>query len=551
MIYQADATEGWIAEFNAMRQERRLIDPFYQAASYYFDPLSAHAWAYEGEKFDGIKWNGDVFTGAGISANNRLSTFLMGNGTPPTAKWLELTDGNEELMGREEVAQFWADSTRVIERDMRGLPGRQSSFYLAMRDAYRNLGLSYGVVHVGEYKVAGRPTGDVFYEPVPPSSCWFRFGAHGEITAFAYLRSMTNEQAAAFVQRNMSKVPLGYAASDGPGASRQVLQMVKINYEAAPNPKAAHEFLFEERWIDLREGKTMVRSGHRSQPFHVIGWNKIPGSHYFVGPAYDALPDLTGASAARKAQLQALAWQGRPPLLAGSKEGFDNPQRTLVPGRITFGAINHDGKKMIQALDSGMQAGIFQYSVADDEARVRELMMGNELLSQRRPNMTATEVMEIAQERAQMVAPFMITTMPGLKGMIARHFELRLRVGGLPAVPSAVASEGQMDANISGPMAIAARQSEVGNVFKTLEQMQFVASLDPTGAALKRLDIKEITDLLARANGTIAVLHSWDKVQKALADEAAQRDQVAQVQIGQMQAQGAKDEAMALKAVMQ
>lgn len=542
-------TDSWIADFNAMRQERRLIDPFYQAASYYFDPLSAHVWAIEGGAFEGIKWNGDVFTGAGISANNRLSTFLMGNGTPPTAKWLNLSDANQDLMKQDDVAQFWADSTRVLETDMRGLPGRQSSFYIAMRDAYRNMGLSYGVVHVGEYKIAGRPTGTVFYEAVSPASCWFRFGAHGEITAFAYLRNMTNEQAKGFMDRNAVKNVQGFTHTDAPGKTRQVLQMVKINYDADPVPKAARDYPYQERWIDLGEGKTMLETGHRSQPFHVIGWNKIPGSNYFVGPAYDALPDLTGASAARKAQLQAMAWQGRPPLLAGTKDGFDNPSRTLVPGRITFGAVNHEGKAMVQALNTGMNSGIFQYAVSEDEARVREMMMGNELVSQRRPNMTAAEVMQIAQERAQMVAPFMITTMPGLKGMIARHFELRLRLGGLPPVPRAVASEGQLDADINGPMAIAARQSEVGNVFNMLEQINYLAQIDP--AAARRINTEEVTNLMGHANGTIALLHSWEKVQKDMKAEAEANAQMAEAQIGQMQAGAAKDEAQAVKAVMQ
>lgn len=546
------ATEAWLLDFAAMQQERKMVDGFYAAASLYFDPLLAHHWRNSGsisKSNEQLNWNGDLFTGAGISSNNRLATFLMGNGTPPSSKWLDLTDVNPDIAAQEDVAQFWADATHSIEANMRGLAGRQSSFYIAMRDAYKNMGVSYGVVSVNEYRAAGRPTNSVFYEACQPYAFWFRLGAHGEMTHAAYLRHMTDEQARGMLDRNAHKVVSQLAGEPVSGRRRSILQMVKLNYDADPNPRDARDFLFQERWIDIAERKTLMLTGHRSQPFHVLGWNKVPSSHYFVGPAYDALPDVTGAAAARKAQLQAMAWQGRPPLLAGSKDGLGDPAKTLVPGRITFGVMNSEGKSMIKALESGMNASIFQYAVSDDEARVRELMMGDQLVSQRRPNMTATEVMEIAQERAQMVAPFMITTMPAIKGMVARDFEIKLRLGVLPPVPRSVALDGGLDVNVSGPLAIAARQADVGNVFTTLQQLEYAAKFDP--AIARRVNGEEVSNLIATANGTISVLHSWDKVTREMQAEAAQNAQLAEAELGKMQAGAAKDEAAALSMVMQ
>lgn len=545
----ASDTEVWLAEFEAMRAERQCVDPFYQAGTYYFDPLNAQFWCRDASFYQAPKFNGDILTGVGISSLNRLAQFLMGNGTPPTAKWLELNDENEDIRAQEDVADFWAGATKTVANDLRGKAGMQSSFYIAMRDAYKGMGVSYGVVHVSEYKPRGLPTGDVVYESCPAHACWYRLGAHGELVSFAYLREMTDDQAQGFMQRNVSKAVGRLDKAHKSSSRRQILQMVKLVRDAPSNPRDASEFMFQERWIDITERETLVKTGHRSQPFHVLGWNKIPGSHYYVGPSYDALPDVTGAAAARKAQLQAMAWQGRPPMLAGSKDGFDNPSKTLVPGRITFNAINNKGQQLIQPLQGVSNSGVFQYAVADDEARVRDLMMGNELLSQRRPNMTATEVMQVAQERAQMVAPFMTTTIPSISGMMMRHFEIKLRTGGLSEVPAAVAQEGGFSAEFSGPMAIAARQSEVGNVFQTLEQMQVLANFNP--AAARMIDVQEVSTLLAAANGTLSVLRDWDEVQGEMKQEAQMQAEAAEAQIAQMEAGAMKDQAQAVGAVMQ
>lgn len=537
MGFYSDKAEELLTEYRAMCNERALVDSFYQAASRLFDPLNARYWDqnYSGNRAP--NWNGDVFTGAGINSLHRLSNFLLGNGTPANSRWLSLTDSNPDIVDQEDVAQFWADSTSIISEDMSGYAGMQSSFYIAMRDAYRSMGISYGVVNVGEYKFNGRPTGHVFYEPVMPHSFWYRLGAHGEMVSGAYMRQMTDDQAQGFMARNVHKVVGELDKAMRSTTRRNILQMVKFNPNGKDQPRRASEYLFEEFWIDVADRKILMHTGYNSQPFHVIGWDKIPGSHYYVGPAYYAMPDLSSANAAKKSQLQVMAWEGRPPLLAGSKDGFDNPQKTLVPGRITFGAVNFEGKQLIQPLNNGSNSGVFQYSVAEDEARVKELMMNNELLSTTRPNMTATEAMQIAQERAQMVAPFMITTLPAIKGMVQRHFEIMLRLGRLPPVPDAVLAEGGFDAVVSGPMARAARQSEIGSVFETLQQIGMVAQFDPSAA--RRLDIEEITNMIGEANGTIHLLHEWDKVQRDMKAEAEMNAAMAQAEIDKQNAEAA------------
>ncbi|MEL6467094.1 MAG: portal protein [Pseudomonadota bacterium] len=528
----SETVETLLARFSAMATERALIEPFYHTASLFFDPLQARHWSRSAQSRQGPNWNGDLFSGAGIASTTRLTNFLIGNGTPATADWLKLQDG--ELQNDAEAAQYWADATRVVAKQLRGDTMHGGSFYIAKRLEYRQMAISYGVTAVYEQELDGVMTGRVIHEHVPSHGFFYQLDPFGRMLTGAYLRSMTDEQVRTMIGRDRPNSENGEMAAAKSSDRHEILQIVRMNTAGREIPRDPTEFPYVEYWIDRREKKILRVKGYFGQPFHVIGWNQVPQSNYFVGPAYDALPDMASAAAARKSQILAMEFVATPPLLGGNK--IEGAGRTLRPRRITWGAMNAEGRQMVVPLQSGANPGPMFQQVQDDEARVRTMMYNDELLTQRRPNMTATEAQIMANERAAMVAPFAITTIPAIRGQVARHVEIGYRAGTLPAPPQRVIEDGVFDAEVVGPLALAARQSQVGSLMSTFELAAFVEQ-SPT----QRLDKDEAIRLIAHQHGHESVLRDLAEVKEEMRQQAAMQSQAMQAEVDKMESETVKN----------
>jgi hypothetical protein len=524
--------EQLLARLSAMQSERALIEPFYQAASMYFDPLMARYWARTASEKRGPNFNGDLYSGAGIASLSRMTNFLQGNGTPAAAPWLKLQDGAVE--GDSDVDQFWADETRALAKDLRGDATTGGSFYLSKRSEYRQMAISYGVVAVYEQEDHGVMTGTVIHEHIPSHAFFYQLDAFGRMKAGAYVRSVSTETLRSLINRSPVDAETDEEKHSKSGDLHSICQMVLMNPNARDIPRSPDEFPFVEYFIDMKDKRILRQAGYRSQMFHIMGWNKVPGSNYFVGPCYEALPDMVSAACARKAQLMAMEWIGTPPLIGGSK--IEGAAKTLRPRRITWGAKGVKGEDMITALQSGGNPGALFQQVGDDEARVRTLMSNDEMLSQRRPNMTATEAQIVAGERSAMVAPFAITTIPCIRGQMARHFEIKVRTGQVQDIPRAVLEQGKFDADVVGPLAIAARQAESGSLMTTFEQMAFIE-----GTPVQRLDKNEAAKMVAENNGHVALLRDMNEVQRDMEAVAAQNQEAVAAEIENTESQTLKN----------
>lgn len=526
-----------MARWEAMKSERRMYEPFYQASACYFDPMRAKFWSGEDRTtMEGPQFN-ELMSGVGITSLNRMTNFLLGNGMPQASQWFELGNGDPAEQSTDSL-QWWYDASRTLSREM------NRSFYMAMRGSLKTMGYSFGAVYVGEMSEAGKPTGEVYYEACPSHACWYQFDPFSRVKTFAYNRAMTTEDVYTVLGKRIREGQNLEERSKRSSERLNILQIVLRNEKAKVNPRSFEDYAFKEYWIDVAEKKIIARSGFRSQPFHVIPWHRDAGENYSVGPCYDALPEMRGANISRRNQLQAMQWAGKPPLLGASRDALDNPKKAIVPGRMVFGAINSKGAPLIQPLANVTNPAIFQYSTADDEARVRSLMMNDELINANRPEMTATEARIVSQERAALVAPFMLSVMPAIHGMLERHLEIRLRVGGLPDVPREIAEGDLPVSEFMGPIALAARQANIQSLFQTVEQLGMLGEIDPM--AVRSIDMEEATKAIYEANGRSALMRDLGAVQDEMKQAASVEQGAAEAQLAQLQAGAAKTGAEAV-----
>lgn len=515
---------------NQLRNDRADVEPFYACASLYADPMGAHRWTTNPHS-PNLNWATDLFSGVGMRSTDRFSQFLLGNATPAAARWLKLTDSevsSDDL--DEEQAEYWADATREIEKTLRGHDGAPlSSFYLSKALEFFHLAISYGVCWVYEGEDHNDLTGEPVFKNIDPYGFYYAFDDLGRMSKSSLIRHMTNDQIESILdQRPIEEM----SDKSDDGKTHEIAQIVVRNNGASrATPRSHDEWLYQEWFVDLTDDKVIARRGYYSQPFHVMGWRQVPGSSYFVGPAYGALPNMISANAAEKAKKKAQEMTAFPPLLGGKRNS--KAVKTLRPGAVTWEAIDERNRPLIQPLQGLANPGGLYQDVAEEEQRASNAFFEFDMNLPGQANMSATEVAERAQQRAAMVAPFALRVEPSIKGQIARAFDIKSRAGTMPDAPLSVQQDGRFGAELVGPLSLAARQTNIVTMMQTLDQIAVIDQL-PT----ESIDKAEARLAVASSAGHEELLRDPAQVQ------AEQREQ-AELLAAQQQATANKEQSIA------
>lgn len=519
------------------------MEPYYICASMVFDPMSTCLWTGQEASTTQVDIN-KLYSGVGIRSRNRFANFLLGNATPPAARWLVLEDGGlptDEI--DEDAEDYWAAATEVIRRDLSGATGRGGSFYNAKLREYGNMAVSYGVSYIYEGKEGGLQTGEPVYRDVPPQSFYFQRDEFDRLSACAFVRQMTNAEAQSIFQKDVVDAENEEERASRSTERKTIIQMVIRNPKGNSSPKGIDDFPYLEYWIDEREKEIVRRKGYYSQPFHVMDWYRVGHSSYGIGPAFDAMPDMIGANAARRAQIAAMELISQPPLLGAKK--IEGALKTLRSGRVTWNAMTDTGLPKIQALQGVANPGALFQQVADDEQRVSNAMFEFDMNLPGTANMSATEVAERSQQRAAMVTPFAVNIMPSIQKQIARHYEIRARSGGLPELPQSIAEKGKFGMQMLGPLALAARQTDVVTMLQTIDQVSMIEQMPS-----RMIDKNEVAFRVADQAGHASILRNPAEVEAEAKQDAAMQQQMAAATVGQAEAQAAKTGVEALNGVV-
>ncbi len=518
----------------SMANERRGKERFYGRASGVFDPQNADKWCTSKDDQKWLKSNSTLYTSVGRNSIRRNTNFFMSNATPETGVWWGVKSTDPDLADDKEMSKWGKKVARQVQAEQR------ESMYIALRRAYREMFISYGIIYQGVRREYGKKTRKVFYQHVPSYACWYRKNIYDDLIQFAWLRSFTP----ASYYDEYGKEAGGKTSqptNGAPGTDIQVLIVVEKNKDAADKPRKAEDHPYVERHVDVKNETVITTMGHMNMPFYEIKLDDGNHGNYPVGIAYDALPDALSANVARKTQMKALAFAGGPPLLAHGMDAVSQFGKQIAPSAVIEGGLNQEGKPLLAALQGMFNPEVLAYAVVDDEARVRDTFMQNELVQTHSDDITATAARIIAGERAALVAPFVNGIMPALTKMCENHIKLLGENGQLPEAPQNL---GELEIDIVSPMAMQARGHDLASLVEALSHLGMVAQLDET--VLAAFDGKEALKIISDATnlGHVFDLAKIEAAKKQVNDMMARQSQM---QEGAAVASMAKDEAAALK----
>ena len=211
-------------------------------------------------------------------------------------------------------------------------------------------------------------------------------------------------------------------------------------------------------------------------PLFVTRWSKACAEVYGRSPAISVLPDIKMLQEMMKETIIAAQLANRPPLLVRDDDQF-SPAAT-VPG----GIIRYTGEAP-KTFVSGANSGVGLEIMNEIRQRIRAAFYNDRLMNTENVQMSATEVLQRAEEKMRLMGPvFGRLQTELLSPMMARVFGLLVRHGKM-TLPEGLDFEDVRVEYVS-PMSLAQKHLQAQAVMRTLELAGGLLQIQPEAAAV-------------------------------------------------------------------
>lgn len=440
----------------------------------------------------------------------------------------------EEIAEDEETKRFLDDTNRLLFRQ-RYAP--RSGF----SEQIGGVTLAFGAFGTSSLFLDQHPLGGFRYRAVPLSETYFEEDPTGQINTTHRKWKYTARQAVAYYQgRGTVPKQVEDAVAKTPEREFTFVQSTRpvAEYDGGDWLKR-RGFAYADVTI-CQDTKTIVtESGYRTFPWIIMRDQPIAGEVYGRSPALWSLPTLRLLNAMKRTILRGAQKIVDPPILLqedGALSGF-----SLRSGALNYGGIDAQGNAVVQPFNTGARPDI------GDELLQREQQLINESffitlfqILEENPQMTATEVLERAQEKSQLLGPAIGRQQQMLGKMVEREIDLAVEQGLLPEIPPALAEAGAgYEIEYEAPLSRAQRADDGLAIMRTMEHVLVLAQADPS--VLDNFEMDEVVRSLSEINGMPA------KLRRDLDEIGAIREQRAQQQAALAAAQLAPGVAGAVK----
>lgn len=402
----------------------------------------------------GAKRMTNVFDSTALRAVQIWTNGLYGHLTPPSTPWFALTTKNKGLKDRWEVKDWLSDtSTRMMDTI------NSSNFGMQIQDVYKQLGV-FGTpvmyVEEGKRDVLNFKTFHVGRVVIDESN-------QGMIDTVIRLEKFTARQCFQEWPEAISEV-IKKAKENDSAEKFEILHAVFPREEYDRTKKDKKNMQYASVYLEKASGNILSEGGYPEFPYMVPRAQKDSDEIYGRSPGMDALPDVKMINAMSKADIKAHQKMADPPIMAPDEMRF-SPMR-MKPGGISY--YKSGGKPEYWNQPTTIKLAM-EY---EDQRRraVMEVFFSDLflLLANAPPGMTATEVLERAEERLILLGP----TLGRLKSelfdpMLSRVFWIMYRAGYIAPPPMILVNQG-LEIEYVSKLAMAMRAFETRAMSQTM-----------------------------------------------------------------------------------
>lgn len=432
--------------------------------------------------------------------------------TPHTQVWHRLSTDQRALDDNDNVRAYLDQVVKILFAVRYRWRG---GFATNISMAYQGLGLFGNGPLMIEHDVGN----GIRYRHVPLNRFYFVENAVGLVDKSCACWSMSARQAAQKWPTEKLPLRVQTALEKNPETHFDFVHRVQPRADRILTRLDPLNMAFESVWA--LDDDLIEQAGFRTYPYAVGRFYVDSDTQYGGSPAEDSLPDIKMVNEMERTIIKGAQKTVDPPLLLtedGVLEGFD-----LRSGALNHGGLDQQGNQLVQPLKTGenIQFGT-QYADSKRQTINAQFYVTLFQILTEAPQMTATEVMERAQEKGILLAPTMGRVQTEMLGqMIERELDICGHVPGLlpPMPPELIEAGASVNIVYDSPLNKAMRASEGAAVLQWVQQVGVVAQLDQS--ALKVVDGQAVARGLAEINGVpVKYTVSADDIAQQQANEA-------------------------------
>jgi hypothetical protein len=514
MSYDANS----LIKHQAQLADRRVnFDSWWQDIAYRVLPSEAQ---FTTTSSEGEKRTERLFDATAVTANERFAAVMDDLLTPRTQQWHALLPEVDEVAQSSESKQYLERINKSLY-SMRYRP--KANFAAQKHQGYLGLGaFGNSCLFIDEDIGFGARYRQIHMSQI----CWAE--NHNGVIDTVYRKFPWPAVNAA--RKWGSKLPAKIlkAAEENPWQTFDFIHCVRPNEDRKIiNPFTGRITPFAQYYLAV-DDKVMLESGWMASWPFAIGRHMIaPNEYYGRSPAMAAWPAIMTINEEKKTILRAGQKEVDPPLLLqedGILEAFN-----LRPGALNYGAVSADGTPLVQPLKSNANVPLGLELMQLEKQHIEDsfLVTVFKILAEN-PQMTATQVLEITQQKATLLAPIMGRQhSEDLGPLIERELDIMSRMSQFRWISQEMPDElrevgAEYKIEYRSPLSRAMRAQEGVAILRTMETLPTAISIDQQSAYV--IDVQASVRELAEINGVPAKLIRDDKMVKQIVSAQKQAE---------------------------
>ena len=503
-----------------MENDRRNFDIYWHNVATYVIPRLDD---FTTQRAPGQRRDQYVFDSTSCYALDSFAAAIESLLTPRTQKWHTYVPEDERLKDDRDC-KVWCEALR--DRQFRARYKSKANFAGQTGEAYRSLGaFGNGCMFVDDKIGEG-----IRYQNIPLQEAYIQEDEAGRVDTVHRKFKKTVRQALKMWGDRLPEQIKKWETKE-PDREFDFLHCVQPNGEIKLGMRNWQGMSFSSFYVAF-EGKALIGTGgYRKMPYAFSRYTTTNREKYGRSVAMQALADTRTLNEMVKTSLRYGQLVTDPPWLTADVDSLS--AFSVRPGSINPGYLNERGEPLAKSLvpegDPKFSLEI-QQQKRESINRAFLVTLFQILVDNGSDRMTATEVMERAQEKGALLAPTMGQQQGDLLDPIAeRELDILEKSGALrdmpPMPPALRRSGGGIKVEYTSPLAAAQKASEGVGILRTLEALAVPMQADPSVA--KRINWDRTVQRLADINGAPADILNSDEEMAALNAQAAQQAQLA------------------------
>lgn len=489
------------------KSSRLNWDSYWQEVSEYVLPNFSNTFFEGGYSMSKAqKKDGKQFDGMPEIAATRLASTMESLLVPRNSRWHGLSTDDTSLNKKRRVREYFEQVTSILFKHRYNSKSNfasqayehflgVSTFGTAcmMIDSLTPRGFRYAQIHVAQIYFYENHQG-VVDEALRP----FKLTARNAVQKFG--EDALPEQ-------------IRKAAREDSEEQFEFIHCVKPNEDLQPDKMDYRGMAYTSYYVSVQGNMTVRTEGYNSFPYAISRFITAPGELYGRSPAMQVLTNIKTLNQQKKTVLKQGHRAVDPVILAHDDGVIDS--FSLKPGSINAGSMTGDGKRLVDVLPTGnIAVGDKMMQMERDEIAAA-FMTDLFAIFMDRPQMTATEVVELAREKGILFSPIMgRQEAEFLSVMVEREIDLATQQQLLPPMPpELIEAQGEYSVYFDNPLSRAQKAEQAAGLMRTVSWAAEMASQSQNPEPLDHFEWDTIIPELSHING---VPNSWIKSAEGL-----------------------------------